>query len=252
MPCRLAERKSLSVFVSRLSVSEFALHPELTLLGTVSGSIAYLAGEEEPPEVSRVLKGLTRKRTDLIRTAYARMEAEAARLGASGVLGLHETRREIAPDVWEHSVQGTAVQTGLARAKGERPFLTTFTGQDYFALTAAGYRPVGIALGVCVYYQKFHQRVAQKISDANQNVERSDFTRGLYAAQRTALTALEADAVALNAAGVLGITVTAERKLHRPGRDSLGMTIEFTALGTAVVPVAEKTPPVTHTLFLSK
>ena len=238
------------MFLSRLSVSEFALHPELTLLGTVSGSIAYLAGEEEPPEVSRVLKGLTRKRTDLIRTAYARMEEQAVQRNASGVIGLHETRREIAPEVWEHSVQGTAVQTGAARAKGERPFLTTFSGQDYFALTAAGYRPVGIALGVCVYYQKFHQRVQQKISDTRQNVERSDFTRGLYTARQNAMTALEANAAALNAAGVLAITVSTERRLHRPGRDSLGMTIEFTALGTAVVPLAEETPSVTHSLFL--
>ena len=243
------------MFVSRLSVSEFVLHPEMIILGTVSGSVAYLAGEEEPPEVSRVLKGLTRKRTDLIRTAYARMEAQAAQINASGVLGLHETRREIAPDVWELSMQGTAVQTGLARVKGERPFLTTFSGQDYFALTTAGYRPVGIALGVCVYYQKFHQRVQQQITDANQNVERSDFTRGLYAARRTALTALEAEAAALNAAGVLGITVTTKRTLREVGRATVGMTIEFTALGTAVIPVAEeitaeKTPIITHSLFL--
>lgn len=238
------------MFVSRLSVSEFALHPELTILGTVSGSIAYLAGEEEPPEVSRVLKGLTRKRTDLIRTAYARMEEQAVRLNASGVIALHETRREVAPKIWEHSVQGTAVQTGAVRAKGERPFLTTFSGQDYFALTAAGCRPVGIALGVCVYYQKFHQRVQQKISDTKQNVERSDFTRGLYTARHHAMTALEAEAAALNAAGVLGITVTTERTLREVGRVNVGMTIEFTALGTAVVPVAEEAPTVTHSLLL--
>ena len=251
MPCRWAKRKSLSVFVSRLSINEFVLHPELIVLGTVSGSIAYHAGEdEEPPQISRELKGLTRRRRDLIRDAYARLEAQAVGLKASGVIGLHEVRREIAPEVWELSVQGTAVQTGAARAKGERPFLTTFTGQDYFALTAAGYRPVGIALGICVYYQKFHQRVQQKISDTRQNVERSDFTRGLYTARQNAMVALEAEAAALNAAGVLGITVTTERTLHEVGRATVGMTIEFTALGTAVVPVAEKTPTVTHSLFL--
>ncbi len=245
--------KENPVFVSRLSVSEFVLHPELIVLGTVSGSIAYHAGEdEEPPEVSRELKGLTRRRRDLIRDAYARMEAQTVRMNASGVIGLHEVRREIAPEVWELSVQGTAVQTGAARAKGGRPFLTTFTGQDYFALTAAGYRPVGIALGVCVYYQKFHQRVQQKIIGTGQNVERSDFTRGLYTARHNAMTALEAEATALNAAGVLGITVTTERTLRREGRVSQGMIVEFTALGTAVVPIAEETPSVTHSLFLSQ
>lgn len=240
------------MFASRLSVNEFVLHPELTMLGTVSGSIAYHAGEdEEPPEVSRVLKGLSRKRTDLIRTAYARMEAQAITLKASGVIGLHETRREIAPEVWEHSVQGTAVQTGAAKAKGERPFLTTFTGQDYVALTAAGYRPVGIALGVCVYYQKFHQRVQQKISDTKQNAERSDFIRGLYAARRNALTALEAEATALNAAGVLDITVTTERTLREVGRVNVGTTIEFTALGTAVIEIGSDVLTIEHAMPLA-
>jgi uncharacterized protein YbjQ (UPF0145 family) len=239
------------VFVSRLSVNEFVLAPGLTVLGVVGGSVVYHAREEECPESSRAMKGMTRDRTQVLRTAYDRLAAQAKRLGASGVVGIRITHREIAEDVWEHTVQGTAVG-GCASGAGGRPFTCTLTGQEYFALTATGYRPVGVALGVCVYYQKFHQKVQQQITGSGQNVERSDFTRGLYTARRNALTTLEAEAAALGAAGVLGMSVSTKRTLNRKGRTSQGMMIEFTALGTAVIAAGNDTLAIDYALPLSK
>lgn len=237
------------MFVSRLSVNEFVLAPRLTVLGVVGGSVVYHAREGECPESSRVMKGMTRDRTFVLRAAYDRLEKQAHRLGASGVIGIRITHREIALDVWEHSVQGTAVG-GCASGTGGRPFTCTLTGQEYWALTAGGYRPVGVALGVCVYYQKFHQKVQQQIVGSGQNVERSDFTRGIYTARRNALIALEAEAAALGAAGVLGISVTTKRTLNRKGRTSQGMMIEFTALGTAVAASGSDVPAIDYALSL--
>lgn len=222
------------MFVSRLSVNEFVLAPRLTVRGAVGGSIAYRTREGEYPESSRVMKGMTRDRIQVFRAAFDRLEKQAGHLGATGVIGLRTAHREITEDLWEYSVQGTAVG-GCAPGVDGRPFTCALTGQEYWALTAAGYRPVGVALGVCVYYQRFHQRVQQEIASSGQNVERSDFTSGLYTARRNALTALEAEAGALGADGVLGISVSTERTLDRRGRTSHGMLIEFTALGTAVV-----------------
>ena len=238
------------MFVSRLSVNEFVLAPNLTVLGVVAGSIAYHTREDECPESSRAMKGMTRDRTQVLRAAYDRLAQQAKRLGASGVIGIRITHREIAEDVWEHSVQGTAVG-GSASGASSRPFTCTLTGQEYFALTTAGYRPVGVALGVCVYYQKFHQRVQQEITSSGQNVERSDFTRGLYTARRNALTALEAEAAALGADGVLGISVETKRTLNQKSRTSQGMMIEFTALGTAVVAYGSDTLAIDYTLPLT-
>ncbi len=238
------------MFVSRLSVNEFVLTPDLTILGVVAGSIAYHTREEECPESSRAMRGMTRDRTQVLRAAYDRLEEQARRLGASGIIGIRIAHREIAPDVWEHSVQGTAVG-GCAPGAGGRPFTCTLTGQEYWALAASGYRPVGVAVGVCVYYQKFHQRVQQQIADSGQNVERSDFTRGIYTARRNALTSLEAEAAALGAAGVLGIRVETKKTLNRQGRASQGMMIEFTALGTAVVAPGNASPAVTYALTLT-
>ena len=231
------------MFVSLLSVNEFVLAPHLTVLGVVAGSVVYTLPEQDYPGSSRAMKGMTRNRTQVLQGAYERLEKQAKRLGASGVVGIRITHREMAEDMWEYSAQGTAVGGCAAGADG-RPFTSTLTGQDYFALTAAGYRPVGVTVGVCVYYQRFHQRVQQEIAGSGRNVERSDFTRGLYTARRSALTALEAEAAALGADGVLGISVETKRTLDRRGRTSQGMMIEFTTLGTAVVASGSHTPTV--------
>ena len=238
------------MFVSRLSVNEFVLAPHLTVLGVAAGSVVYALPEQECPESSRAMKGMTRNRTQVLRAAHDRLEKQAARQGAAGVVGIRITHREVAENLWEYSVQGTAVG-GCAAGMGGRPFTCTLNGQDYFALTAAGYRPVGVALGVCVYYQRFHQRVQQEIAGSGQNVERNDFTRGLYTARHNALLALGAEATALGAAGVLGISVEAKRTLDRKGRTSQGMMIEFTALGTAAVVSGSHTPPVDYSLPLT-
>lgn len=238
------------MFVSRLSVNEFVLAPHLTVLGVAAGSIVYTLPEQECPESSRAMKGLTRNRTQVLRAAYDRLERQAEGLGASGVVGIRITHREIAEDLWEYSAQGTAVG-GCAPGAGGRPFICTLTGQEHWALNAAGYRPVGVAVGVCVYYQRFHQRVQQEIAGSGQNVERSDFTRGLYTARHNALTALESEAAALGADGVLGITVETKRTLDRNGKVSQGMMIEFTALGTAVIMSGSATPSVDYAMPLT-
>lgn len=237
------------MFISRLSVSEFVLNPHLTVLGVVAGTVVYQAREDECPESSRPMKPMTRARTRVLQAAYDKLEKQAHRLGASGVIGIHTTHNALTEDLREHTVLGTAVG-GCAPGASGRPFTCTLSGQDYFALTAAGYRPVGVALGVCVYYQQYHQRVQHAIAGSGQNVERSDFTRGLYTARRNALSALEAQAAALGAVGVLGITVETRRTLNRQGQASQGMMIEFTAIGTAVVASGGDLPPIGYAMPL--
>ncbi len=243
--------KARNLFVSLLSVNEFVLNSDLSALGVATGSIVYSAAEEEYPAVSQVMKSATRRKTQVLRAAYDGLEKQAGRLGASGVIGIRLTHQSLEKELWEYTVQGTAV-TGCASGLNGRPFTCTLSAQEYFALTATGYRPVGIALGVSVYYQKFHQRVQQKVAGSGQNVERSDFTRGLYTARRNALMALEAEATQLKAAGVLGIKTEIARKLDRQGQTSQGMMIEFTALGTAIVADGNDTLAIDYAMPLSE
>ena len=230
--------KHCLLFVSGLTINEFVLSPDFTVLGVAAGNVVYPTGENEYPESSRIMTTLTRSRTKVLRAAYDRMQDEAKRMGASGVIGTQLSQREIARDLWEQTAQGTAVSL-RSSAPDQQPFVCTLTGQDYFALTTAGCRPLGVALGVCIYYQKYHQRIQAKITGSGtmpqgQNAERSDFTRGIYTARRNALIALEAEAAALGADGVLGITVTTRRTLESRQKTSQGMLIEFTAIGTAI------------------
>ena len=158
-------------------------------------------------------------------------------MGAAGIIDCCRTEQEVAPNVWELTVQGTAISCAPLMTSAE-PFACTFSGQDYFLLAASGWQPLGVAFGVSIYYQGLHKRVQQKAS-SGWNTERSDFTRGLYAARRDAILALEEKAAALGAAGIVGINVTAKRTLNREFGMSQGMMIEFTAIGTAITTIAD-------------
>ena len=225
------------MFVSGLSVSEFVLLPRLTVVGLVADSFVYPIQEIYYPSASQKMKAETRFRTRLLRASYDRMQQQAKKLGASGIIDWHSTERMLTEHIGERSAQGTAVCLEEPRPS-EKLFACTFSAKDYFLLTAAGFQPLGVVLGVCVYYQKLHQRVQQEV-DRQQNTERSDFTRGLYTARKDAMLALEAEAAALEAAGVIGITVTAKRTLNRQRGESQGMLIEFTAIGTAITTAGE-------------
>lgn len=220
------------MFVSGLSVSEFVLFPHLSVLGVVKASIVYHTREIDCPSTTRKMVVLTRSRTRLLQTVYDRMHAEARKMGAGGIIDCCRTEQEIAQNVWELTVQGTAIGYGPPMS-GTEPFACTFSGQDYFLLAASGWQPLGVAFGVSIYYQSLHKRVQQKVS-SGQNTERSDFTRGLYSARKDAMLALEEGADRLGSAGVMGISVTAKRMLNREYGTDQGMMIEFTAVGTAI------------------
>ncbi len=243
------------MFVSLLSVSEFVLSSELEMLGVAAGSIVYSSEEDGCPEPSRTMKGMTRKKTQTLRSAYERLEAQAQRLGAAGVVGVRVTHRQLEQHLWEYTAQGTAVKR-CGTPPGNRPFTCTLSVQEYSALARAGYRPLGVAFGVHVYFQKFHERVRDKIHSnsvmkaGGQNAERSDYTRGIYVARKHAMTALEAEAVSVQAEGVLGITASIERRLEFDGRTSRGMLTKFTVAGTAVAAMEERLPVVSHVVSL--
>ncbi len=201
------------------------------------------------------MKSATRKKTQILRTAYNGLEAQAQRLGAAGVVGVRVTHRQLEERLWGYTAQGTAVK-GYGTSPGNRPFTCTLSVQEYSALARAGYRPLGVSFGVHVYFQKFHERVRTKIYSKSvrnadgQNAERSDYTRGVYVARKHAMTALEAEAVSMQADGVLGITASIERRLEFAGRTSRGRLIEFTATGTAVAAMEERLPVVSHVVSL--
>ena len=169
-----------------------------------------------------------------------RMEAEADQLGADGIVGvrLEIEFKEFGSDLAEFIAVGTAVvadqpQTpdGQAwRNNKNQPFTSDLSGQDFWTLIQAGYAPLGMVMGSCVYHIA-HQRFWQAMGNIGQNVELPQFTEALYDARELAMSRMQAEAESLAAEGIVGVQLRSFG--HRWG----GHTTEFFAIGTAVRPL---------------
>jgi uncharacterized protein YbjQ (UPF0145 family) len=236
-----------SLFTSDLSVNEFLLVREAGFrpLGLVLGSSIYHVGLQlgrwsQNMELD-TLSGAMYHAREL---AMTRMEAEAAALGADGVVGvrLDIEFKEFGNDLAEFIAVGTAVKADEAHARTpdgftwrnnkDQPFTSDLSGQDFWTLLAAGYAPLGMTMGTCVYHIA-HQRFAQRVSNVGANAEIPQFTEALYDARELAMSRMQAEAEALGAEGIVGVQL---RSLpHKWG----GHTTEFFAIGTAVRPIRE-------------
>ncbi len=218
--------------MSGLSVSEFVLLPNIRVLGTVHSTVVHTTREVEPPQASQVMKTATRNQSRVVATAINRLQENALRLGATGVIGVHIRHQPLEENILEYTITGTAIAEDVAPPT--KPVVCTLSSQDYQLVVSSGYRPVGVAFGISIYHQKLHQRVQQKV-DRHMNTERSDFTRGLYTARKYAFSALHQEAAALGSEGVLAVHVRTERSLHHRSGSSNSMMISMIAAGTAVV-----------------
>jgi uncharacterized protein YbjQ (UPF0145 family) len=169
------------------------------------------------------------------------MEAEADALGADGIVAvrLEIEFKEFGNDIAEFIAIGTAVKAddppptgGSWRNNKQQPFTSDLSGQDFWTLVQAGYAPLGMVMGTCVYHIA-HQGLFQSMGNIGQNVEIPQFTEALYDARELAMSRMQAEAEQLQAEGIVGVQL---RSLpHRWG----GHTTEFFAIGTAVRPLRE-------------
>jgi len=240
---RLAEMKpgqSTTLFTSDLSVNEFLLVREAGFrpLGLVLGSSIYHVGFQmgrwgKNQELDTLSNAMYHARE----LAMSRMEAEADVLGADGIVGvrLEIEFKEFGNDLAEFIAIGTAVK---AEEKGEwrnntgKPFTSDLNGQDFWTLVQAGYAPLGMVMGSCVYHIA-HQRLGGKIGNIGRNVELEQFTQALYDARELAMSRMQAEAEELHAEGIVGVQL--RQHSHTWGSH----TTEFFAIGTAVRPLRE-------------
>ena len=231
-----------SMFTSDLSVNEFLLVREAGFrpLGLVLGSSIYHVGFQagrwgKNQELGTLSQAMYHARE----LAMTRMEAKADQLGADGIVGvrLDIEFKEFGNDLAEFIAVGTAVAADHAPPTGgswrnvhRQPFTSDLSGQDFWTLIQAGYAPLGMVMGSCVYHIA-HQGVFRAMSNVGQNVELPQYTEGLYDARELAMSRMQAEAEALHAEGIVGVRLRAHG--HRWG----GHTTEFFAIGTAVRPL---------------
>jgi uncharacterized protein YbjQ (UPF0145 family) len=243
---RLAEMRpgqTTSLFTSDLSVNEFLLVREAGFrpVGLVLGSSIYHVGFQVGRwNRNQELTTLSQAMYHARELAMTRMEAEADQLGADGIVGvrLEIEFKEFGNDLAEFIAVGTAVTADESRTpdglpwRNNRglPFTSDLSGQDFWTLIQAGYAPLGMVMGTCVYHVT-HQRFWQAMGNIGQNVELPQFTEALYDARELAMSRMQTEAEQLRAEGIVGVELRSHG--HRWG----GHTTEFFAIGTAVRPL---------------
>jgi uncharacterized protein YbjQ (UPF0145 family) len=311
---RLAEMRGgegrRKLFTSDLSVNELALVHEAGFepVGMVVGSSVYHVGWQ-PAYVAysgfgmgyvyqdQELDTLTAAKYQARELAMSRMEAEADALGADGVVGVRLTVGQFSwgQDLAEFIAIGTAVRargastgTGASfRTKFGKPFTSDLSGQEFATLLKAGYRPLGLVMGVSVYaaYQNGYE--FQMISGwtygwtgmsgmsgggslGSYNQEVNHFTDAMYATRNLAMGRLQREAQELGAEGVVGMRVEVapslskddpefwnelhERDSGMPANHWRTFLVDMFAIGTAVAPLGaeHQIAPPQMIVFLDK
>jgi uncharacterized protein YbjQ (UPF0145 family) len=260
------QQQSYGPALSDLSVTEFLTLSRMGFLprGIVIGVAVYDAGFEQgmtgyTQEVVQIGQAMRAAR----QLAVNRLRQQAASLGAEGVVGV---RLSVEHHRWRggHIVArfvavGTAIAFDRSHAPPEfkdapslrlqnGPFTSDLAGQDFVTLLRAGYRPVSIALGNCVY--EVSQLPLQGIWNQG-NIEITEYTLAFMNARETAMQNLERDLESefgkhnqgVDApVGVVGMTV--DEQAHAGAMN----LIEYTAVGTAIAHIAEHDPRKAATL----
>jgi uncharacterized protein YbjQ (UPF0145 family) len=237
---RMKQEVARGFFTSDLSVNEFLLVKQAGFepLGLVLGSSIYHIGFQQANWSQNQEMGvLTQAMYHARELAMTRMEEEADQLGADGIVGvrLDIGRYEWGADLAEFIAVGTAVKHRggeLHRAPNGRPFTSDLTGQDFATLLRAGYRPVGLVMGNCVYHVA-HQGLRAAWKQIGRNVEMPTYTQALYQARELAMERMQTEAEQLQAGGIAGVRIT--ERSHGWGSH----VIEFFAIGNAVVATSD-------------
>src|ERR1700724_3617920 len=233
-----------AIFTSDLSVNEFLLVREVVLkpLGLVLGSSIYHVGLQvgrwgKNQELTVLSQALYHARE----LAMTRMEAEADALGADGIVGvrLDVELKEFGNDIAEFIAIGTAVKAEPGAGGGgvsdwrnnkTQPFTSDLSGQDFWTLIRAGYAPLGMVMGSCVYHIA-HQRMGNVLGNIGRNVEIEQFPQALHDARELAMSRMQAEAEELHSEDMDGTQL--RQHSHTWGSH----TTEFFAIGTAVRPL---------------
>jgi uncharacterized protein YbjQ (UPF0145 family) len=238
---RLTRMRERTFFTSDLSVNEFLLVRAAGFepLGLVIGSSIYHVGFQLGMwSKNQELDVLTQAMYHARELAMTRMEHEADQLGGDGIVGvrLEVNRHAWGDDIAEFVAVGTAVRHRegvLHRAPNGRPFTSDLSGQDFYTLLSAGYRPVGLVMGNCVYHVA-HQGLGGWLRRVGRNVEMPNYTQALYDARELAMERMQAEAEGLQAEGIVGVD------LQEGSHGWASHVIEFFAVGTAIIPIAEQ------------
>ena len=233
------------IFTSDFSVNEFLLVRKAGFepVGLCVGTCVYHVGIQygswgQNQELTVLSQAMYHARE----LAMSRMREEARDMGADGIVGVRLTVKHLEWD--SNLLEFMAIGTGVVHAKGHQgfrgpkgdPFTSDLSGQDFWTLLHAGYRPLEMVMGSCVYHVA-HQGLFQSLGQTGRNVEMTNFSQALYDAREIAMERMQQEATDAGAEGVVGM------ELHEGSHNWKPHVIEFFAVGTAVLPIAAELAP---------
>ena len=233
------------VFTSDFSVNEFLLVRKAGFepIGLCVGSCVYHVGIQYGSwSRNQELIVLSKAMYHARELAMTRMRAEATAMGADGIVGVNLTIKRLEWD--QHLLEFIAIGTGVVHGEGHKgfrahdggPFTSDLSGQDFWALLHAGYRPVEMVMGSCVYHVA-HRGMLSGLATVGRNVELENFTSAMYEAREIAIERMQREASASKAEGVVGVDI------HEGSHGWQTHVIEFFAIGTAVLPLEQEIAP---------
>lgn len=228
---------SNGIFTSDLSVNEFVLLKDIGFepLGLVMGSSVYHVGfQTRSWSKNQELTGLTQAMYEARELAIQRMEEEANTLFADGVVGVRLiiNRSEWGNNNLEFVAIGTAVssinRSANYRRQNGKPFTSDLSGQDFWALIKAGYRPLALTMGTCVYHIA-RQGLGKTLGRLGRNTELTHYTQALYDARELAMERMQKEAHDEKAEGIVGV------RIDEGNYGWASHIIEYFSVGTAVI-----------------
>jgi len=177
--------------------------------------------------------------------AVYRMKKEAELYGADGIVSVRikSTKADYNSDLVEFTAIGTAVKVhGWEPEDLEHgPFTSELSGQEFWQLIHAGYRPVNIVFGICSYYihsDTSTRWVTQRSAIWNAgNQEIWQFTTGFYDARGRAIQGLQDDIAQFHADGCVGMNVecdTEDIEYEMNDTRYVDLLITITAIGSSI------------------
>ncbi len=159
--------------------------------------------------------------------AIVRMHAEAAEVGAHGVVGV-TIERAVHASFVDISLTGTAVRPiGAPAVPPDDIFVSDLSARDFALLKIAGWRPLALVQGASFVYAP-RRSVGTVMRQRTQNVELSNYTEAMYSARETAMERMQSMALAVGASGVV------EVKVAEGPMPFATHAVAFAAWGTAV------------------
>lgn len=191
--------------------------------------------------------------------ALQRLQEEAELHGAHAVIDVKLEHK--LPSSKSHIVEFNAIGTAVLLTGYKKlgpPLLCTTSMIEFTKLLRAGTLPLGLALGVGVFYASTTRYTQRQQSLLNyKNTEISEFSQDIYRARNIAVRYMLADAAQLGGAGVLGyytnFSTQEMEKEHGEDDSRTDHILQYLCLGTVIAKHDEtELPDIELTLNLTQ